>query len=253
MASTVTPTPDPAVVPASAPLSEAQRILYVFSAPSKTFTDIRRKASWFVPFVLLAIVSYAFVATVATKVGWDQVNDNQLRMRPKQAAQIENLPPDQRARQLGIMVTVTKGISYAFPVVQLIVLVIIALIMMATLNFGAGARAGFGQCLAVTVYASLPGLIKSGLAILFLLLGVGGVENFTFQNPIASNLSALPGIEAGTRLYALLAGFDIFSFWVLILAGLGFSIISGVKRSTTTAMVFGWYFLSVLLGVAFAG
>src|SRR5258708_23757502 len=102
MASTVIPTPDPAGVPASAPLSEAQRILCVFSAPSKTFTDIRRKASWFAPFVLLAIVSYAFVATVATKVGWEQVNDNQLRMRPKQMAQLENRPPAERDPQLNV-------------------------------------------------------------------------------------------------------------------------------------------------------
>ena len=252
MASTTTPTPDPAAQPASAPLSEMQRMLYVFSAPSKTFTDIRRKASWFAPFILLAIMSYALVGAVSAKVGWDQVNDNQLKLRPKQLAQIENLPSDQREKRLAIMVTVTKGISYAFPVVQLVVLVIIAAIMMATMNFGAGARAGFGQCLAVTVYASLPGLIKSALAILFLLLGVG-VEDFTFQNPIASNLSALPGVTAGTRLYQLLASFDIFNFWVLILAGIGFSIISGLKRSTTLAMVFGWYFLSALIGVAFAG
>jgi hypothetical protein len=39
-AATVTPIPEPA------PLSEFERIIDTFIAPSKTFTDLRRSAAW---------------------------------------------------------------------------------------------------------------------------------------------------------------------------------------------------------------
>jgi hypothetical protein len=47
-----------AVIPPQepAPLSEPQRLVDVFIAPSKTFTDLRRNASWWAPFLITAIV-----------------------------------------------------------------------------------------------------------------------------------------------------------------------------------------------------
>src|SRR5437868_13796677 len=92
MSTTALPTAPPPEAPTPA-LSEAERILDTFVAPSKTFADIRRKASWWAPFVLLAIMAYAMVGTVSAKVGWDQVNENQMKMRPRQAQQLESLPP----------------------------------------------------------------------------------------------------------------------------------------------------------------
>jgi hypothetical protein len=236
-------------VPGDAPLSQAQRIINVFVAPTKTFNDIKRSSSWWAAWLLMAVVSFGFVATAAQKVGWEEIQQNQMKMNPKQMERLEKAPPDQRERQLRIGLTVTKGISFVFPVIQLVLLSVIALIMMATMNFGASAQTKFGQCLAVTMYSALPGLVKILLAIVFLFLGIG-VEGFTFQNPIATN----PGVfaQVGTPLYALLSAFDIFTFWTLILAGIGFACISGLKRATTTAMVFGWWAFGTLIGVGMA-
>ncbi|MGB7554313.1 MAG: hypothetical protein WBM04_08060 [Candidatus Korobacteraceae bacterium] len=36
------------------PLSQAERVVDTFVAPSKTFTDIRRNATWWVPWVLIS-------------------------------------------------------------------------------------------------------------------------------------------------------------------------------------------------------
>ena len=107
-------------------LSQGARIVNIFFAPSKTFTDIKRSATWWAPFLLMAIVAYGFVFVVAKKVGWDQVTQNQLRLNPKASERIEQLPADQRARQMRIQTAVTKGISYGFPVLNLIILIIIA-------------------------------------------------------------------------------------------------------------------------------
>ena len=54
-------------------LSEPQRLVNTFIAPSKTFTDIRRNASWWVPLFLICIFSIAFFVMIDKKVGFEQV------------------------------------------------------------------------------------------------------------------------------------------------------------------------------------
>jgi hypothetical protein len=70
------PSQPPQSSPEPAPLSEGQRIAYTFFAPSKTFTDLRRNASWWGPFVLIVIVSFLFCYTVDQKVGFRKVTEN---------------------------------------------------------------------------------------------------------------------------------------------------------------------------------
>jgi hypothetical protein len=234
--------------PEGAGLSQVERVIDTFIAPSKTFTDIKRSASWWMPWLLMAIFSYGLSYTVSQKVGWEQVNENQLRLQPKRAAQVENLPADQRERQMAIGAKVTQGIAFAFPILILVVSAIIALIMMASLNFGAGAQVTFMRSMAVVIYASLPSIVKSLLAIITLWAGASP-EGFTFQNPVATNPSSL--FTPGTPMYSLATSCDIIAIWTLILSGLGFSCISALKRSTTTGIVFGWYILVTLIGAGF--
>ena len=113
-------------------LSEGARILNTFIAPSKTFTDLRRSAQWWAPFLLMVIVSIFMVYSVGQKIGFRKVTENQLQMAPKQAAQLDNLPADQREQQLEKRTIGTKYISYVFPVITLIIWVIIATALFVT-------------------------------------------------------------------------------------------------------------------------
>lgn len=232
-------------------LSQGARIVNTFIAPSKTFTDIKRSASWWAPFVLMAIVSYGFVAVVAKKVGWDQVTQNQIRLNPKAAERMEQLPADQRAQQLRIQTAVTQGISFGFPALNLLVLVIIAAVLMATFNFGAGAEIPFKQALAVVIYANLAGIVKAGLAMVSLLAGADP-EGFTFQNPVATNLGYFVDPSASRGLYSLASAVDVVAIWVLVLTGIGFACISKLKTATTLGVVFGWYLLITLISAGLA-
>ena len=232
-------------------LSQGARIVNVFFAPSKTFSDIKRSAAWWAPFILMAVFSYAFVAVVAKKVGFEQVVQNQMRMNPKAMERIEQLPAEQRAQQMRIQVAVTKGISYGFPIVNLIVLVIIAAVLMASFNFGAGAEIPFKRALAVVIYAHLPSAVKAFLATNALLGGLNP-ESFTFQNPLATNLAYRMDPANSPALYALVASVDLVSIWVLILTAIGFARISKLKPATTYSVVFGWYILMTLISAGFA-
>jgi hypothetical protein len=241
-----------APVPAEQPqLSQPQRILNVFFDPVKTFTDLKRGTAWWMAFLLIAISSYAFIATVASKIGWEQVSENQMKMNPKAAERMEQMTPDQRAQALKMGVTITKGISYAIPVVSLVIMALIAAVVMATLNFGFGADVTFARALAVVVYANVVSIIKAILVIVTLFAGASP-EDFTFQNPLASNLGYFVNMSEHRALYALGSALDIFTIWTLVLTGIGFACVSRAKRGTALGVVFGWWALMTLVSVGFA-
>ncbi|HZP25286.1 MAG TPA: YIP1 family protein [Terriglobales bacterium] len=227
----------------AAPLSQLERVVDTFVAPSKTFTDLRRSANWLMPVVLLVIATEALVFTADRKIGFEKIAENGLAMQPKAAARLDQLSPEQRAKQMDLVVKVTSITSYLYPAIMIVFLFIIAAILLATFNYGAGAELSLNQCVAVVMYASLPGIIKALLAIVALM--VGGGDSFTFQNPVASNLSPL--VDPSSHfLYAVAMNLDLFTIWTLLLSGIGFACLTKVKRGTSLGIVFGWWAVWVL-------
>jgi len=234
-----------------APLSEGQRLIDVFFAPSKTFADLRRSASWWAPFLITAIVSLLFVYTVDQKVGFRKVAKNQIQSQPKQAERFENMPADQREKAMQTQVKATKIFSYCFFVFIPIWYALVSAVLLVTLKFGFSADVKFKTLFALTNYSGLVGLLKSVLAIVSLLAGVSS-DGFTFQNPVATNPGYFVDRAAHPALASFLTSFDIFVIWTLVLAAIGITCISKVKKGTAFAVVFGWFGVVVLVGVAFA-
>jgi hypothetical protein len=234
---------------ADKPLTEMERVVDTFVAPSKTFTDIRQNASWWVPWLLMSIFGLAMVFTVDKKLGMDTAYENQLRLSPKQMDKIDAMPADQKAKTLQIGANITKYFSYSSPLLTIIFIGIMAAVLMATFNFGLGAEVKFKQAMAVSMYAFLPTIIKSVIAIA--VVAAGGAEGFTFQNPVASNLSGLIDPNSSHFLYSILTSIDIFSIWTLVLTGIGYSCITLVKRGTCMGVVFGWWIVAALIGAGF--
>src|SRR3989449_8167833 len=131
--------PVPAPVAETASLSEPARVLNTFFAPRKTFADLRRSASWWLPFLISVIVSTIFVYFGDQKVGFRKITENTLQTQPKQAAQLEQLPPDQREAQMRGRTVATKWFSYFFFLIILALHAIIAGLLFATLKFGLSA------------------------------------------------------------------------------------------------------------------
>ena len=98
------------------------------------------------------------------------------------------------------------------------------------------------------MFAFLPALIKGILSIL-IVLATGG-ENFTFENPVASNLGALVD-PSSTFLYSVASSIDIFTIWTLVLTAIGYSCLTRVKRSTCYAVIFGWWIVNTLVWAGF--
>ena len=84
--------PVAAAVPPSPGLSQIERVTNVFSAPSKTFEDIKRgNRSWWMPWLILVLVGLVFFAAISMKIGMQQVVDNQNHLNPKQEEKMAQL------------------------------------------------------------------------------------------------------------------------------------------------------------------
>lgn len=231
------------------PLTEVERVIDTFVAPSKTFTDIRRSASWWVPWLLMSVFGLAMVFAVDKKLGMDTAYENQMRLSPKQMDKIDQMPPDQKTNAMKLGANITRYFAYASPLLTIIFIGVIAGVLMATFNFGLGAEVKFMQSMAISMYAFLPTIIKSLIAIG--VVSAGAAEGFTFQNPVASNLSGLVDPNSSHFLYSILTSIDIFTIWTLILTGIGYSCITKVKRGTCMGVVFGWWAVMALVGAGF--
>ncbi len=235
----------------AAPLSEAQRLIDTFIAPSKTFTDLRRSAMWWAPFLLVVIVSYLFTYAVDQKVGFQKVVDNQLQMQPKNAERIESLPPEKRAKAMRQQVGLTRIITYAVPAIALILYAIFAAVIFAAVKFGANADVKFKTVFALIVYTRLPELLRAILASVSLFAGVS-TDSFDIQNPLATNGAYFLDPSGSPVLRALLGSFDVITIWTLVLVAIGIPCIAKVKRSTAFAIVGGWFIFVLLLKVGMA-
>lgn len=238
-----------APTPETAPLSQGARIINTFIAPSKTFADLRRSAAWWAPFLLMVIVSAAMVYTAGQKIGFRKIMENQMQAQPKAQARLDNLPADQRERQMEQRTKVTAIISYVFPVITLMIWLLIALFLWATFKVGVGAEVSYGVSLAVVIYAALPLMLKTLLATFSVLAGMNP-DSFSFQNPLASNPGYFMNPTDGVFLYSLASALDIFMIWTLVLTAIGFTKVSKVKSATAYAVVFGWWIVLSIAGAA---
>jgi hypothetical protein len=244
---------DPAVQPSSAAehtgsgLSQWQRVSSIFSAPSKTFEDIRLgRLSWWLPFLISVFFSYVLFAAITMKVGWKQVAANSVATNPTQMERINQLPPEGRDRALNIAGIFIEVSLAASPAVILIFAALASLILWATINFGFGGKSTYGQIFAVNMYAALPRLFLPLLATIALYAGMAP-ESFNLSNMAATNAAYFLSVQDTNKaLYVLLSQIDVISIWVAVLLSLGIARVAGKKKSAGFITVFGWWGLWVL-------
>jgi len=246
---------DTSIQPAAqstAGLSQMERVIDTFTAPSKTFTDIKNgHRAWWLPFIIYVLLGYAFFFVVNTKVGMRQASENQIHLSPKAEERMQTMTPEQRETQMKFSTYFIEGAFYAGPVFLLIMGLVISLVMWGTINLGFGGRAKFGSVLAVWMYAMLPyQVIKTLLGIVVLYAGAAP-ESFNIKNFAPTNVGAfLNPADVGPVIYSLATSIDIVTIWTLILVGIGTAMVAGVKRSSGYIAAFGWWIVVVLLGVA---
>jgi Yip1-like protein len=248
------PVPPTVPEPAGPGLSEPQRLVNVFIAPSKTFEDLKRNASWWVPFVISAVLGLIFGIVVVQKIDMRQFAQQQIDKSPAAQRQLERLTPEQREQNLAIRATITKVTFYAIPFFQLIGGLIFAAVLMAIFNFILGAEVSFARALAVVFYAGIPAIIRSVLLIISLLTSSDPSTIDLSGNPMPTNPGFFLDPQGNKMLYSLASALDIFTIWYVVLLGMGFALASMNRKpskGTGMATAFVCYGIIVLIGLGF--
>lgn len=232
--------PSPAPSSEPVPLSQAARIVNTLFAPSKTFTDLRRSASWWAPWLLISVFSIVFVYAMGKQVGFDQISKNQVA-HSSRADQFDKLPADQQAKQIQLSSKIIAFFAYGSPVLILFYVLVETLALWLTFKFVAGGETSFKTAYAISLYAGLPGIIGAILGTISLFAGVSP-EGFDINNPVGTNLAYYLDPETtGKFVRGMASSLDVLSIWTIVLVGIGYACTSKVKRSNAIIIVAVWY------------
>jgi hypothetical protein len=199
-------------------------------------------------------MSVVFVTAFSQRVGIDTFARQQLDKQFQTNPQMAQLGPEQRDRVVGISLTVTKYSFFGGAVVGIAIsTLLIAAVMLGSLNLLGGAGLKFREAFSVTSYSFLPSAISSVLALVVMFLK--NPEDFDMQNPLPANLGAFLSTQTTPKwLHAMAASFDLFTFWIMLLMALGFSVVA--KRlsfgKSLTLVLIPWA-VYVLIKVGLAG
>ena len=226
-------------------LSQVERVIDSYIAPSKTFNDVRRDASWWFPFILISVLALLFSYVVLSRIGLPTLVEGIVHQSAMLEDRIANSTPEQAAAIRHGM-EMQFRFMYVAPVFLLVVGLISSGIFLATANFVFGGHATFKQMLAIWFYGTLPLALTSLLTIITVYAGVAG-DSFNIKNPVGTNVGYyLMNGDSPRWLVTLLTSVDIMGIWSALLLTIGISMVAGIKRSSAAIVVFGWWAIYAL-------
>ncbi len=244
----------PAAEPTGPGLSEAQRLINMFIAPKKTFEDLKRNSSWWMPWLISAVFALIFGIVAVQKIDMARFVQQQIDRSPSAQRRMEQATPEQRAQGMAIQATITKVSFYLVPFFTLLWGLIVAAVLMAIFNFMLGAEVPFQRAMAIYFYSAFP-LILGTILLLVSLLVSGDPNTIDIAgNPMPTNPAFFMDPQGNKLLYGIASALDIFKIWLVVLLGLGFATASSNRKpsvGTALTTMFVVYGIVVLCGVGF--
>ena len=215
-----------------AEMSVVGRILRVFYAPSETFEAVaeqRSAADWLVPtFIVAAVV---FFSTYLTSPIYVAEAMEQIR-----AAEHPSVEGTGDAIRISALI--------AAPVMTFVMLFISAAIYLLVGKL-LGGLLGYGHCLALVAYTSLISILQHIVKTPLVLAN----ETMNVQIGLGMFLSEEARQSFGGHLLALI---DPFFVWMVVVAGLGLSIVGQIERSRAYAGVAAITLIFLAIGAFFS-
>jgi hypothetical protein len=236
-------------------LSALQRMSSVYTAPSRTFTDILHGyGKWWEPIIIMLVCFAIYFGAVTQKITWQTVGENNMRNLPAFAQKMmDRLPEEQRKAQAEKAPASARIKALCEPGIIVVIDLIAAAVLFGTIKLGFGGKTTFGRVFLVTLYAGLVLWPLRWLLSAIVIYAGYDPELFNINNPAPTNIAAffqMSNMSMG--LYTLLSAIDVLQLWVLIVTSIGLATVAGVKRSSGYAAVFGWWAIMTLVGLGFA-
>lgn len=229
-------------------MSELATLGNIFIEPGRTFEDLRKKPRFIIAFVILALLTTAFVVAFQTKVGEDQMR-RFIRTQQEQSAQMQAASEEQKQQAVEVGMTVQKVVMYAFPVFMAVGFLIGGLLYWLGMK-AMGGTAKFTHGLSVFVYSSLPPSVVSSVAN-FIILFMKPAEEIDIATSQRGLVNANPTLFFGGKetpvLTTIISSLDVFVIWGLILAAIGLRKVSGISKGSAWAIAL----ILFLIGLTF--
>ena len=147
--------------PDAVALSPVERVVNTFIEPSRTFHDIKRNRSWWLPFVILVVLGWIFCFVAVKHVGWENLATNVLKSQPANAERLDKSTPAQAAQMISFTKGIMEGFMIGTPVMVLLFNAFFALLLWGGFAFLLGGTTTYGEMFAVAIFAALPNALNS--------------------------------------------------------------------------------------------
>lgn len=224
-----------------------QRIAGVFIAPAKTFVEIVRQPNILVPLLLIIAIGYGSTILLMPKMNWKAITDMQMEQIRKKNP---NVSDADLARMEKFTIAFAKVGSWVSPLIAAAIYLIIAGVMLLAFRM-MGGEGDYQQALSVTLHAWFP-LVLWGIIAAIVGMARGSVDPTQMQTIVASNPGILVSMKDHPVLFSLLASFDIFTIWTVVLMIIGFAAMSRFSRAKSAAIVLALWFALIVVKVGFA-
>jgi hypothetical protein len=215
-------------------MSPFDRLIGVLFDPQPAFADIAaRPAGWWVPLVLLGVLSASFIVSFGERVGWERF----FRQQAAQNERFQQMPAEQREQILEQQAKWAGRLSPVFALLSWPVSTLVLTgVFMLVFNVLLGAETTFRPAFAATSYALLPLGIRTAVAgaVMFL----KDPADFELEHPLATDVGTfLDPTSAPRWLQSVGSSLDLFYLWTLILLALAYA---AVGRRLTFAKSLTW-------------
>ena len=236
-----------------AQMSEVSTLANIFFEPGKTFEDLRRKPRFIMAFVIIALLSTAFLISFNQRVGDERIKRFTIEQAEKNP-QFAQLPEDQKERNIQLSLTIQRAVQYAVPLFIIIAFLIGSLIYWLGSKL-MGGSAGFVQTLSVWVYSSLPPTVVSLLAnfVVLFLKNPDDIDIATSsRGVIQANPSMLMDGKEMPVLTTLVSSIDLFAIWGWVLAAIGLGVVAKLSKGSAWGIVAILALFGITLRVIFS-
>lgn len=212
-------------------------ILDIYFAPSKVFAALKEKPQWVTPFIIVLVV-VALTAALTVNFSRDEIMARQEERMREQGRSEEEI---ERAMQFTSGPVIFLGSAISATIFTAVLMLLFGLIVNLFVPLFGG-ESGFKTIFSVICFSSLV-LVPSAILKLILIA-------ITRSPYVTTSLALLaPGLAKDTFVYKLLAGFDFFIIWEMILVALGINITNGIAKKNAYVLVFVIWIISIFVGV----
>jgi hypothetical protein len=236
-------------------MGEFSRLTGVLFEPKKTFEDIAKRPTFWVPLILITLLGIVATYLISSHIGWETIIRQQTQQSARAQRQMEQMSPEQRANMEAIQMKFAPIAGYGIAILgRPFGFLIAAAILLGIVRGIMSAPIRFKQIWSILWFAAVPAVLQTILMCVVMFLKKP--EEFNLQNPLAFNPAAFMDPTTSSKFaYSVAHSFDLFTIWTLLLIAVGLAAAGGKKISfggALAAVVAPWLVL-VLGGAALAG